>query len=145
MTGAVQAIIRSSIGADVGSALVRIRAIIPSIGNGDGRLALHMEKTAVQFPGVHVIWTPLVPPGIVTNYDAPGLRFRIGSEFFIPKMRTGDLAIFNGSIEHGTFVPDAARHWRVGCDIRIFPWTETNHLPPEAIAMGQRPERLVWP
>ncbi|MGO8914935.1 MAG: hypothetical protein ACLQJR_03405 [Stellaceae bacterium] len=49
------------------------------------------------------------------------------------------------SVPHGSYVPFSATYARAGCDIRLFPWTEKNYLPADAIAAGQAPHRLVWP
>jgi hypothetical protein len=70
MTELTQGILRSEIGNNAGYALVRTRTILPR-PDRNGSLALHQEKTAIGFPGVHVVWTPLTPPEIVTNVDAP--------------------------------------------------------------------------
>lgn len=146
MTGTMQAILRDQVGPELGYAWVRARTILPNAITGStGELPLHQEKTAIQFPGVHVIWAPLTPLGVVVNRDAPGLRLKLsGGETIRPEMEAGDLILFNGDVPHATFIPETGgNRWRVGCDIRIFPWTDENHLPPVAIKDGHRPERLV--
>jgi hypothetical protein len=140
----VQAILRMLIGDDAGYGVIRTRVVLPRAA-GNGFLPLHKESTAVPWPGLVVVWTPLTPPDIVTNQDAPGIQFRDQTgDIFCPLLRAGDLAIFNGEIEHGSHIPTTATHWRVGCDIRLFPWTEANPIPPETIALGYGPRRLRW-
>jgi hypothetical protein len=144
MSPLVQGILRTLIGDDAGYGVVRTRVVLPRTEK-NGFLPLHKEKIAVQWPGLIVIWTPLTPPGIVTNRDAPGIQFRTAAgETFCPRLAAGDVAIFNGEIEHGSHIPETATHWRVGCDIRLFPWSESNPIPPETIALGYGPRRLKW-
>jgi hypothetical protein len=81
--------------------------------------------------------------------DAPGIKFYITNrERFRPELRAGDVAIFTGEIEHGTNVPVHAKHWRVGCDIRVFPWTIKNPLPEDAnrhrLRTATAPLALAW-
>jgi hypothetical protein len=60
--------------------VARVRVSIPgNEGKTHGRLSLHTE--CAQIPhvyGLHNIWTPLMPPGVVTNVDCPGLQFYVG-------------------------------------------------------------------
>lgn len=145
MTPLIQEILRKAIGEDAGYAWIRARVVLPK-NETNGSIGLHKEKTAVRFPGLRVLWTPLTPPDIVTNVDAPGIEFRTADGGFSrPTLRAGDVAIFTGEIDHGTHIPETAAHWRVGCDIRAFPWTAENLLPDPVIAMGDGPRRLVWP
>jgi hypothetical protein len=41
--------------------------------------------------------------------------------FFRPKLRVGDLAIFDHHMPHASFVPEAASSVRVSCDLRLHP------------------------
>jgi hypothetical protein len=145
MNAHTQAILRAEIGDDAGYALVRLRTILPGT-HLTGSLPLHKEITNVRFPGVHVVWTPLIPPKLVTNVEVPGLQFRCNDgAMYQPTLQAGDIVIFNGEIEHGTYIPEGVTHWRCGCDIRVFPWTTENMLPANAITMGYGPRRLNWP
>jgi hypothetical protein len=58
----------------------RVRVSIPgNEGKVNGRLSLHTELAQIpHLVGLHNVWTPLVPPGVVTNVDCPGLQFYIG-------------------------------------------------------------------
>lgn len=144
MTPPIERLLRAEITDNAGYAIIRTRTILPKAAV-TGSLGLHMEKTAVRFPGLYVIWTPLVPAEVVANVDAPGIEFRCrDGSMYRPELTVGDIAIFTGEVEHGTYIPPDATHWRAGCDIRLFPWSEENLLPPESIAMGQRPHPLRW-
>jgi hypothetical protein len=179
MTDFIHSILIDVLGPRSGWALARTRIVIPRLEGQNGQLALHMEKTAVKFPGLHVIWTPLTPPSLITNLETPGIQFYVGRlDFFErapshevsdyiaslapgagedrwysddhgflyrPRLKAGDVAIFSGSVPHASFMPNQAQTRRVGCDIRVFPWTEDNHLPVEAIQLGQRPGPLIPP
>lgn len=144
MSPLVQDILRTLIGDDAGYGVVRTRVVLPRTEQ-NGSLPLHKETTAIPWPGLVVVWTPLTPPGILTNRDAPGIQFRTAAgEAFYPRLAAGDVVIFNGEIEHGSHIPETAIHWRVGCDIRLFPWTESNPIPAGTIALGYGPRRLKW-
>jgi hypothetical protein len=61
--------------------VARVRVSIPgNEGKTHGRLSLHTESSLIPHVGgeLHNIWTPLVPPGVVTNVDCPGLQFYVG-------------------------------------------------------------------
>jgi hypothetical protein len=139
---------------------------------------MHTEKAVVpyKYPGLHNIWSPLVPDGVVTNRDVSGLQFLIGDKtfftdisdadsnqrlyrieartggatadpdgegfFYRPKMRIGDVAIFSGSLPHGTFVPDAATATRVGADLRVCPLPDSDALALAQMAPNHRPSPL---
>src|SRR5579864_5689744 len=74
MTKLIERLLRAQITENGGYTLIRTRTILPK-AEVTGALTLHMEKTAIRFPGVHVIWTPLTPPSIATNRDASGIEF----------------------------------------------------------------------
>jgi hypothetical protein len=63
--------------------------------------------------------------------DSEGFLYR-------PKMEIGDLVVFSGAVPHASFAPKGAWSRRDSCDIRVFPWTDENYMPPAAIANGQR-------
>ena len=168
-------VLTRKMGVQIGWAVARARVVLPDECQRNGRLSLHMEKTSHPFPGVHVIWAPLLPPGVITNGNAPGLRLFLGNQdfftqspdidvapvvnaleagkmsgqvaddgfFYMPQVTTGDIVIFSGSVPHGTSVPAGATLNRTGFDVRVFPWTETNHLPARAVANGQQHARLL--
>jgi len=57
----------------------RVRIVFPDRPQDhSGALNFHQEKTVTPFAGLHNIWTPLLPNGIVTNVDTPGVQFFIG-------------------------------------------------------------------
>ena len=60
--------------------VARVRVSIPgNEGKPHGRLSLHTESAQIpHLVGLHNIWTPLMPPGVVTNVDCPGLQFYVG-------------------------------------------------------------------
>jgi len=60
--------------------VARVRVSIPgNEGKPNGRLSLHTESAQIpHLVGLHNIWTPLVPPDVVTNVDCPGLQFYVG-------------------------------------------------------------------
>jgi hypothetical protein len=144
LTPPIKDLLCGELGPDIGYALVRTRTILPKADN-TGSLAMHQEKTSIRFPGVHVIWTPLVPPGVMTNVHCAGLELHCndGQQIY-PTLQAGDAVIFTGEVPHRTHIPETADHWRIGCDIRVFPYTEENLLPKEAIAIGYGPHRLQW-
>jgi hypothetical protein len=88
-------VIHGEIGEEAGYALVRARTILAQ-SERNGALVLHKESTAIAFPGVHVIWTALLPPGIAANREAPGIEFEHGGARVRPQLLSGDLVIFNG-------------------------------------------------
>ena len=176
MTGLVRQILKQTLGDDIGWALARTRVVIPRTGGVTGALTLHMERSILAYPRIHNIWLPLLPAGVESNTDAPGLQMFVGSldffksgveadvsEFmtglaeasredhpvanvrgflFRPKLTTGDLVIFSGSVPHASYIPPAATRSRVGCDVRLFPWTQDDHLP--NVDERAAPHRLIW-
>ena len=44
-----------------------------------------------------------------------------------PVLQTGDIAIFSGDVPHGGHIPSEAKASRVGCDFRLFPWTDVDY------------------
>jgi len=54
--------------------------------------------------------------------DSPDETVEVdGHVIFRPKMRLGDLALFDHHIPHGSFVPGGASGVRISCEFRIFP------------------------
>jgi hypothetical protein len=68
--------------------VARVRVSIPgNEGKPHGRLSLHTESAQIpHLVGLHNIWTPLMPPGVVTNIDCPGLQFYVGRLSWLAEM-----------------------------------------------------------
>lgn len=81
--------------------VARVRVSIPgNEGKANGRLSLHTESAQIpHVVGLHNIWTPLVPDGIVTNVDCPGLQFYVGRLSWFAEMskpHRGEVEAFLG-------------------------------------------------
>jgi hypothetical protein len=87
MSDFVSSLIANSIGETFWT-VARVRVVIPgNEGKVHGRLSLHTERCQIdKLVGLHNIWTPLVPEGIVTNVDCPGIQFYAGRLSFFEKM-----------------------------------------------------------
>lgn len=83
MNELVSSILKATVGFTVGWTLARVRVVMSATQEFDGRLALHMEKTAFKFPGIHNIWVPITGTGSVSNVDVPGIQFLIGKRQFL--------------------------------------------------------------
>src|SRR5689334_17905996 len=80
MTDFVRALLIDLLGPEAFWWVARVRVSIPgNEGRPHGRLSLHTESAQIpHVVGLHNIWTPLMPPGVVTNVDCPGLQFYVG-------------------------------------------------------------------
>jgi hypothetical protein len=87
MSDLVRSLIVNSIG-EAFWTVARVRVVIPgNDGKAHGRLSLHTERCQIdKLVALHNIWTPLVPEGIVTNVDCPGIQFYVGRLSFFEKM-----------------------------------------------------------
>ena len=84
LTDLVKPLLQELLGPNPAWVSARVRAIIPNHDGPNGRIRLHTENSVVpyDFPGLHNIWSPLVPEGIVANRDVAGLQFLLGDEVF---------------------------------------------------------------
>jgi hypothetical protein len=80
MTEFVRSLLIDLLGPEAFWWVARVRVSIPgNEGKAHGRLSLHTESAQIpHVVGLHNIWTPLIPPGVVTNVDCPGLQFYVG-------------------------------------------------------------------
>ncbi|MBM3542888.1 MAG: hypothetical protein FJX44_00040 [Alphaproteobacteria bacterium] len=79
MRGVVRSMLLEAIGPDVYWVNAQARVVVPDSNlDKNGRLPLHIERRAFKYDGLHNIWTPLTPQGVVTNVDTPGLQFFVG-------------------------------------------------------------------
>jgi hypothetical protein len=92
MTPLMRSTLITLLGANSGWAVARTRVVIPGLEGVNGGLALHLEKTAVRFPGAYNLWTSLTPPGVTTNADAPGLQLFIGRLAFFESAPESEIA-----------------------------------------------------
>jgi hypothetical protein len=82
-------LIRAVVGSPLGEVFLRlgsyrysfqnasIRLAFPLIAEGGhpGGLNPHIEHT--NYPGAHVLWMPLVKPGVICNYNTPGVGYLV--------------------------------------------------------------------